>query len=225
MKTPEQAESAWGVPSKYEARWPAQLAVVAAVTLQLLLPNRLTLGSHWVVPALELALLIPLTIITPMRHLREAPLTRAVALMLIAIVNVANVASLLLLVRALLAPQSKETGEELLISAVNIWLTNVIVFGLWYWELDRGGPVARSRAQHPKPDFLFPQMVTPACGPNWAPGFVDYLFVSFTNATAFSPTDTMPLTAWAKMLFLVQALISLLTVALVAARAVNILGS
>jgi len=98
------------------------------------------------------------------------------------------------------------------------------VFALWYWELDRGGPDARRRPRHRQPDFLFPQMVTPACaGPRWAPGFVDYLYVSFTNATAFSPTDTMPLTPWAKMLLLLQALASLLTVALVAARAVNIL--
>jgi hypothetical protein len=101
----------------------------------------------------------------------------------------------------------------------------VIVFGLWYWELDRGGPSARHDPHHREPDFLFPQMATPgAARPDWAPGFLDYLYVSFTNATAFSPTDTMPLTPLAKGLMGVQSAASLLTVALVAARAVNILS-
>lgn len=100
----------------------------------------------------------------------------------------------------------------------------MLVFALWYWELDRGGPGARLRADHRHPDFLFPQMITPACAvAPWSPGFVDYLYVSFTTATAFSPTDTMPLTAWAKILMVTQSLASLLTVVLVAARAVNIL--
>ncbi|MBV9547646.1 MAG: hypothetical protein JOY61_25010, partial [Chloroflexi bacterium] len=111
-------------------------------------------------------------------------------------------------------------------SAMQIWLTNVIVFGLWYWELDRGGPSARVRADHREPDFLFPQMITPAVAPaDWYPRFWDYLYVAFTNATAFSPTDTMPLTVVAKSLMTIQSIVSLLTVALVAARAVNILQS
>jgi hypothetical protein len=107
---------------------------------------------------------------------------------------------------------------------VPIWLTNVIVFGLWYWDLDRGGPATRLHENHRRPDFLFPQMSTPGSGPNWTPDFLDYLYTSFTNATAFSPTDTMPLTAWAKLLMMVQSLASLLTVALVVSRAVNILN-
>jgi uncharacterized membrane protein len=107
-----------------------------------------------------------------------------------------------------------------------IWLTNVIIFGLWYWELDRGGPGARCAPVHREPDFLFPQMVNPGTAPKgWTPNFLDYLYVSFTNASAFSPTDTMPLTEMSKILMLVQSLASLLIVALVAARAVNILGS
>jgi hypothetical protein len=107
---------------------------------------------------------------------------------------------------------------------VPIWLTNVIVFGLWYWELDRGGVAARLRQNHRRPDFLFPQMSTPGSAPGWTPDFMDYLYTSFTNATAFSPTDTMPLTAWAKLLMMVQSLASLRTVALVISRAVNILS-
>jgi hypothetical protein len=118
-----------------------------------------------------------------------------------------------------------QNGRELIVASVGIWLTNVIVFGLWYWELDRGGPYARHREDHPEPDFLFPQMCTPGAGrPDWAPGFTDYLYVSLTNATAFSPTDTMPLTPMAKLLMGGQAIASLLTVAVVASRAVNILS-
>ena len=101
----------------------------------------------------------------------------------------------------------------------------MIVFGLWYWEFDRGGPVARARADKPYPDFLFPQMSSPAelTPPDWEPEFVDYLYMSFTNATAFSPTDVMPLSRWAKLTMLAQSLVSIVTVALVVARAVNIL--
>ena len=108
-------------------------------------------------------------------------------------------------------------------ASVPIWLTNVIAFGLWYWEIDRGGVTARMLPGHREPDFLFPPMVTPAAAPNWTPRFLDYLYTSFTNATAFSPTDTMPLTSRVKLLMMVQSLASLLTVALVVSRAVNIL--
>ena len=119
---------------------------------------------------------------------------------------------------------SKATGKLLLLSALNIWFTNVIVYALWYWELDQGGPHERGLADCPRPDFLFPQMTAKEFSPpDWSPGFVDYLFVSFTNATAFSPTDTLPLTPAVKVLMMVQAMTSLLTVALVASRAVNIL--
>jgi hypothetical protein len=118
------------------------------------------------------------------------------------------------------------SGSELIFSAIQVWLTNVLIFGLWFWELDRGGPGRRSHpAEGERPaDFLFPQMSSPENAPGWSPGFVDYLYVSFTNATAFSPTDAMPLTRRAKALMLVEALASLVTVARVAGRAVNILG-
>jgi len=110
------------------------------------------------------------------------------------------------------------------VSSIQIWLTNVIVFGLWYWEVDRGGPRVRCRPDHEEPDFLFPQMVTPdAARPRWTPTFLDYLYVSFTNATAFSPTDTMPLTLTAKAVMAVQEVAALATIGLVFARAVNIL--
>jgi uncharacterized membrane protein len=144
-------------------------------------------------------------------------------LALIALTTVANVVSLAELIHALLYG-TKAGGRSLVYASVPIWLTNVIVFGLWYWELDRGGPSARQRTKHRRPDFLFPQMSTPGSAPGWTPNFLDYLYTSFTNATAFSPTDTMPLTAWAKLLMMLQSLASLVTVAVVVSRAVNILS-
>jgi hypothetical protein len=118
-----------------------------------------------------------------------------------------------------------ETGHTLLLDAVNIWVTNVIVFALWFWGLDGGGPAARHAAGKPAFEFLFPQATIDREGTApFAPGFVDYLFLSFTNATAFSPTDTMPLSQRAKLLMMAEAMISLLTIAFVAARAVNILA-
>ncbi|HXW52450.1 MAG TPA: hypothetical protein VEJ41_10700 [Candidatus Acidoferrales bacterium] len=216
--------AAWGNPTHKEPHWPAQVAVVIAIALYVTLPGKLTFGPWWLVPALEIVLLVPL-IFWPPRGIAEGGMSRRVtALVLICIINLSNIASLGLLIHELLSGTLKALGSHLLLGAVQIWITNIIVFALWYWELDRGGPEERMHLEHSAPDFLFPQMVTPGSAPpNWAPRFVDYLFVSFTNATAFSPTDTMPLTAWAKMLFLVQASTSLLTVAIVAARAVNIL--
>ena len=209
---------------RVQARWPASLAVVAAIALYVTLSDKFTIGPRWMVPALELALLVPLMVVVPRLDRDEPGVRRIAAIVLIAIVNATNVGSLVLLVRVLTSPGSKLTGIELLTSSASIWLTNIIVFGLWYWELDRGGPHRRNRATERYPDFLFPQMVTAQCAePGWQPDFFDYLFVSFTNATAFSPTDTMPLTTAAKALFTVQSVTSLLTVALVAARAVNIL--
>ena len=217
--------SAWGLPSPPEKRWQASVATLVAVGFYMTLPERLTLGPVWLVPVLELLLIVVLSIAGPKPE-GGKDWRRYMAIAIIAILNVANLVSLLLLLHDLIHSGTRATGVVLLTGAIQIWLTNVIVYALWYWELDRGGPGARERRVHPQPDFLFPQMVTPAAAqPSWAPGFVDYLFVAFTNGTAFSPTDTMPLTPWAKMLMLSQAFVSLITVAVVAARAVNILGS
>jgi uncharacterized membrane protein len=220
----EEKQAAWGFRTQSESRWPARIAVLVAIALYITLPQRLTYGPRWVVPALEGALLIPLALMSPHRQDLNSKIQRVLALGLIVVINAANVISLGLLVRLLLEG-GKASGKDLIFSAIQIWLTNVIVFALWYWELDRGGPEARAQPHHRQPDFLFPQMVTPDAAPKgWCPSFFDYVYVSATNSTAFSPTDTMPLTQWAKMLMLVQSLASLLTVALVAARAVNILS-
>ncbi|HKC75572.1 MAG TPA: hypothetical protein VKF37_15435 [Chloroflexota bacterium] len=225
-------EAAWGTPAHGEPRWPASLAILAALALYITLNRRFQLpfgppATRWLTPALEMALLVPLSLRVPRRYHNEPKWARIAAVALIAVVNLSNMISLGLLVDGLLHGSSDlgpNPGSVLFFSAINIWLTNVIVFALWYWELDRGGPDERSSPQHREPDFLFPQMSTPGCArQGWRPHFVDYLYVSFTNATAFSPTDTMPLTRWAKLLMLAQSLASLLTIAMVAARAVNIL--
>ena len=206
-----------------EARWPATIAIVAAIALYVTLPDSLLLGPRWILPVLEAAILVPLTVARPHRHPGESGPSRMAAIVLIALANIGNVASLGLLVH-LLVNGLHIDGRTLILSAIVIYLTNVIIFGLWYWELDGGGPAARLAGRAEYPDFLFPQMNLPQhAPPGWRPTFIDYLYVSLTNATAFSPTDTMPLTRKAKSLMSVQCVASLLTVALVAGRAVNVL--
>ncbi len=210
-----------------EAHWPASLAVVAALLLYVTLPARLVVGPRWVLPALEATLLVPLILPPRRRHHTDPPWIRGTSIGLIALVNAANVVTLALLASFLVSGghQDPDLGRELILSALEIWLTNVLIFGLWYWEIDCGGPTGRTRDDLPPPDFLFPQTTQPDFAPaGWRPNFLDYLYVSFTNATAFSPTDTMPLTTGAKALMAVQSFASLLTVGLVAARAVNILS-
>jgi len=202
---------------------PALATVVAAIALQLALPERLTVGPSWLLPALEGALLVGLFMATPRELEREHPRRRAVALGLTALVSAANVFSLAALTHFLLHNQVSN-GRELIVSGILIWLTNFLIFALWYWELDRGGPGRRAAGHDGPPDFLFPQMSDDRIQPpGWRPQFVDYLYVSLTNATAFSPTDTMPLTPMAKGVMGGQALVSLVTIGLIVARAVNIL--
>lgn len=206
-----------------EPRWPASLAVAAALLLYMTLPEKFTVGPGWVIPALEGALVIPLTLRAPYRHPEEARLIRLASLLLIAFVTLANMASLALLVHLVISGGSV-SGRQLIFSGIQIWLTLILVFALWYWEFDRGGPAVRGHPDQRAPDFLFPQMATPELRqPDWPASFVDYLYLSFTNATAFSPTDTMPLTPWAKTLMLTESLASITTVVMVAGRAVNIL--
>jgi hypothetical protein len=207
-----------------EHRWPALATVGAALGLYFALPGKFVLGPKWVLPMLEAALLIPLTITNPVRLTRETRVSRFASLALIAIISLFNAFSLGLLVHSILNG-AKFTGHQLILSAIAIWSTNVLVFALWYWELDRGGPVARACGDAGRPDFLFVQMGPSDVGDrDWMPGFVDYLYTSFTNCTAFSPTDTMPVSQWTKMLMLLQASVSLVTVAVVASRAVGILS-
>jgi uncharacterized membrane protein len=223
--SPPEADAAALAPAeqRHEPRWPASLAIVAALVLYVTLPDKFVLGPRYLIPGLEGALVVALTVTAPHRRWDESAARRIAAVVLIVIVNVANVTSLGFLVHELLNG-GKPTGNQLIFSAVQIWLTNVIVFSLWYWEVDRGGPGRRARRDESRPDFLYPQMVNPEVADrDWSPSYLDYLYLSFTNATAFSPTDTMPLSPMAKVLMLVESLASFVTVAVVAARAVNIL--
>jgi hypothetical protein len=217
---------AWRRRTRGEARWQVTLCVAVAIALQIAVPDRLVLlRPTWVLPTVQGALLVALVIANPHRINRESQVLRMLSLVLVAVLSFANAWSVERLAVGLVKGTGHWTAGQLLITGGAIWLTNVIVFGLWYWEFDRGGPVARALATKPFPDFQFPQMVSPPemVPPNWEPAFADYLYVAFTNAAAFSPTDVMPLSRWAKMAMTVQSIISIVTVALVVARAVNIL--
>lgn len=204
--------------------WPAQLTALAAIALYLALPERLTLGPTWLVPTLEGLLFVGLVVAMPNPAMQYSPRRRHLAVSLIGFVSAANLISLLLLAHYLLKG-GKAGGHVLILSGMVLWATNVLIFAMWYWELDRGGPVARALDDTAHPDFLYPQMTEPALAPpDWRPTFTDYLYTSLTNATAFSPTDTMPLSRWAKVLMAIQSLASLLTIGLVVSRAVNILS-
>lgn len=214
---------AWRRLTRGEPRWPVAIGVLCAIGMQLALPQRVTFQHQWVLPAVELAMLVVLVAANPGRIELQDRWLRIVSMALIATISLANVISAGRLITSLLRGGEEDAGPLLLIGGA-IWLTNVIAFSLWYWEFDRGGPVARARATREFTDFLFPQMQSPELAPpQWEPAFVDYFYLSFTNATAFSPTDVLPLSRWAKMTMLIQSAISLTTVALVIARAVNIL--
>jgi len=219
--------------------WPAA-AILAAAGLYADLPSRFIYGHgggafgvvRWVVPALTVLLLLTLGVLRPSGPLARAldwhphaihVTRRRLSIVMIGVVSAANTASILLLVH-LLVNGARATAPTLLRAAVHMWVVNVLLFALWFWQLDGGGPVDRPDCVPADRDFLFPQQTEPALlEKGWRPMFLDYLYVSFTNATAFSPTDTMPLSRWAKMLMLVQSAISLALAVMVVARAVNIL--
>jgi uncharacterized membrane protein len=205
--------------------WPAQVTVLVALALDLALPEQLTIGPRWLLPTVEAMLVVGLLIASPRPRVKHSALRRQVAISLIGLVSAVNLYSLSQLVHYLLRTGTTN-GHALILAGAVLWGTNVLLFGLWYWELDRGGPMRRILVRDAQPDFLFPQMTQHKIGPpGWLPSLLDYLYVSFTNATAFSPTDTMPLTVMAKALMAVQSLASLVTVGLVVARAVNILNT
>jgi uncharacterized membrane protein len=204
--------------------WPAQLAVAVAITLNLALSERVTIGPTWLLAGIEGVLLVALVVIAPARATAHSRGRRRFALGVIGLVSLANVISLALLIHFLING-GKVSGHPLILSGAVLWATNVLLFAVWYWEMDRGGPVHRFLDPAALPDLQFPQMENPQLAPDgWRPGFVDYLYTSLTNSTAFSPTDTMPLTQSAKLVMAIQSVTALLTVGLVVARAVNILG-
>jgi hypothetical protein len=218
------AVPAWRRLTRGEPRWPVSVAVLIMIVLQLRLPGDLTPIGRWLLPVIELVVLAVLVAANPRRIDRGSPVLRGLGLGLIAVASLANAWSVALLIDDLLHGSNGDDPVPLLATGANIWITNVIIFAIWYWELDRGGPAARAAGTDPHPDFLFPQMSdTSGTYREWEPQFTDYAYVSFTNATAFSPTDTMPMSRWAKLTMMLQASVSLVTAALVIARAVNIL--
>jgi uncharacterized membrane protein len=204
--------------------WPAQLAVGLAIALTVALADEITIGPRWLLPGVEALLLIALVVVAPARATAHRVGQRRFALAVIGLVSAVNIALLVRLIDHLINGGGGG-GKALILSGVVLWVTNVLLFAVWYWEMDRGGPVARYLNASALVDFQFPQMDSPALAPDgWRPGFLDYLYVSLTNSTAFSPTDTMPLTHTAKIVMALQSVTALLTVGLVIARAVNILG-
>ncbi len=203
-----------------EPRWPAFVAMMAAALLYFALPERLSVGPRWGLFSVIVLLLIP--IITTYR-LGHHNLTRILTLVANVAITLALIGSLVLLVQGL--PHHKDPPGTLLSSAGSLWITNVLVFSLWYWKLDAGGPLGREKfGVVLRSSFLFPQMVRQSKADQaWSPEFVDYLFLAFNTSTAFSPTDTAVLARWAKIAMMLQSLISLTIIALLAARAVNVL--
>jgi uncharacterized membrane protein len=218
---------AWRRETEGEQRWPVAVTTGVAIALQMAVPDKLVLVSpSWILPVAQAALLIMLVSANPRRINRESRAMRSLSLTLGALLTLANVWSVARLAIGITQGNAGRSPSELLVTGAVIWLTNVAVFGLWYWEFDRGGPVARAlNTGNRYPDFQFPQMVSPRgmVPPDWEPAFLDYLYLAFTNASAFSPTDVMPMSRWAKAAMTVQSLISIVVVALVVSRAVNIL--
>jgi hypothetical protein len=216
--------AAWRGVTQEEPRVQVTIAIVSAITLMVTLPERVVVHPRWALPVVAGLLLIGVFAARTARFERNVRLLRIASLSLIGVMSVSNATSGARLIVHLVRGEDVGSPTSLLLTGGAIWLTNVILFGVWYWEFDRGGPIERAAGTEPYPDFVFPQMTNPELAPpEWEPGFVDYLYVSFTNAMAFSPTDTMPMTRWAKLTMLSQSAVSVVTLLLVIARAVNIL--
>lgn len=204
-----------------EPRWPALVAIVAVGALNVALPDWVSVGPRGLMMAISLALLVPLYLSHRLGHHH---LNRKLGYLNDSFLTAALLASVVYLVRGMSA--HKQAPEDLLIAAASLWVSNILVFSLWYWHLDAGGPNHRERREgHPDGAFLFPQMTIQNDKEmeKWSPGFIDYLFLSFNTSTAFSPTDCPVLDGWAKGLMMIQSLISLTVVALLIARAINTL--
>jgi uncharacterized membrane protein len=220
-------EPVWRRVTRGEPRWPVTVAILVAAGLQAAVPEWLAFGPRWLVPTMEGLAVLGIVAANPIRIDEESRRLRSATVVLIGLITFGNVWSAGHLVQDLMSGDPRDiSARHLLLTGAAIWLTNVIAFALWYWELDRGGPASRAHAGRSHPDFLFPQMANPDLAPaDWNSQFVDYLYVSFTNATAFSPADVVPLARWAKLTMLVQSLVSLTTLALVVARAVGLLDA
>ena len=226
LESPSRAEAGTVLSRRIrgESRWPVIAAIVLAIVLQVVLPERAVLHSRWLLPGLESAALLVLSVANWSRVTREPLALRAIRLVLTGLLGLSSGCIISLLVQGVVDGHSVKDPAALLAAAAVSWWINVVVFGLWYWQFDGGGPAVRARSLTVAPDFMFVQMQsTDLVGANWRPQFVDYLYLSFTNTTAFSPTDVLPLSRRAKLTMLVQSTVSLAVVVLVIARAVNTL--
>ncbi len=225
-------EPAWLRRTADEPRLPVVIAILVAIGLQAIVPHELAFHPWWLLPALELLVLATITAFRQTSIDRRSKLLRFLSLSLVIAASLATTWSAFELIRSLIHNHTAvgtisplDDPGNLLRSGGAIWLTNVIVFALWYWDMDRGGPAERACGTHKHTDFLFSEMTADGfVDKDWEPNFFDYFYLSFTNATAFSPTDTLPLSRWAKMVMMFQSAISLVTVALVVARAVNVIA-
>lgn len=216
---------AWRRRTQAEQRWPATLAVLAIIAIQWWLPARLVLGPRWLLPVVELAIGVVLIAANPVRMRKAKPALRVLGLVLITVVGLGTGWSVTMLIIDIVTGYNTGSAAQLTGSGAGIYVMNMLTFAVLFWEFDRGGPIERGLGTDPYPDFLFPQMTAPnMVKPDWEPYFVDYLYLAFTNATAFSPTDTMPLSRWAKVIMGLESAIALATAALVIAKAVNTLA-
>jgi len=210
--------------STAEPRWPMATAVLAATVLYVSMPHRGRVPGWWVFPVLQLVLLGVLIAQDPGRIDRRSPTMQRLMVALLVVMTTGTVIGVVVLAYDILATVKGITATVLLGRGGAIWLTNVIVFSLWYWEFDRGGPAERAAGSPIPPSLAFPENATPELAPaGWRPAYPDYLYLSFTNATAFSPTDTLPVRRWAKLTMMVQSILSLVIAILVIARAINVL--
>src|SRR5579884_2150349 len=203
-------------------RWAAAIGALALGILYAALPERVTVGPSWLPLAIEIVLLLPLCIAWFMGRPLSHATTRIFSLILLSIVTLALIIGIALMILTL-PGRTQTQATNLLREAGLLWLSNILVFSLWYWEVDGGGPRKRHQKGHRAADLMFPQQTADFKGGDWAPHFLDYVFVAFTSATALSPTDTYPLTRKAKFLMMIESLLSLVVIILLAARAVNIL--
>lgn len=220
MKRPEES-----VP--FEARWPVALAILAVVLLLAMLPGRVRMMPAWGACVAGLVL-IPFVAAVGITHGGQPwrMLERRIVLLFVLVMGAGNLVNLASLIGSIVGKSAEIPGMQLLSSSIAVWITNVLVFSLLYWQMDRGGPETRSNCLEGFRDWQFPQADAGSDAPeDWRPAFADYLFLGFTTATAFSPTEAMPMTTRAKMLMMLQSLISLVTIVVVASRAINILGS
>jgi uncharacterized membrane protein len=217
-------------PILVEPRWPIALAVSffigITITLRIAQPHRESLGPHWLVPGIEIGMLIALLAADPARVSARARWLRRLSITLtLSLAATAVLSTTILITDLIKGGKVTESAGNLLASGAVIWLGNCLIFGLIYWQLDSGGPLARYRGERAYPDFAFTQQMSPELAPpGWRPQYVDYLILGLTTSTAFSPTDVLPMARWAKLTMSLQSLISLMVIGLVIARAVNVLS-